>query len=66
VILTDGRILPEAGDSGRRHFRSLERHEQVHAIGGMWADGHTETTIATATGLSVEAVRAVLAEVSPA
>ena len=44
------------------HFALLNRAEQAAAIRRMANAGNTETTIATATGLSVEFIKRVLGE----
>jgi hypothetical protein len=45
----------------RMHFHSLDHAEQAAAIRRLAALGQSELTIAAATGLSVEAIRQVLA-----
>lgn len=46
----------------RLHFNTLSYAEKVAAIGRLAASGQGEHTIAHATGLSVEALRAILTE----
>jgi hypothetical protein len=46
----------------RIHFTTLDHGAQVSAIRRMQATGQSDTTIAAASGWSVEAIRAVLAE----
>jgi hypothetical protein len=46
----------------RRHFHCLPHEEQLAAIRRLAATGLSEATIASATALSVEMVRAVLNE----
>lgn len=54
---------PQVHDSqSRRHFDALTREEMEDAIRSMVAMGFGEYVLASATGLSVEAIRAVLAE----
>ena len=51
-------------DARMRHFRSLDQARQVEAIQRLALDGWSARGIAHATGLSVEQVQRVLAEVS--
>jgi hypothetical protein len=44
----------------RLHFTSLNCEQQAEAVRRLAVAGHAESTIARATGLSIEAVRAVL------
>jgi hypothetical protein len=44
----------------RQHFRVLSQDEQRAAIMRLAATGHGQNTIAQATGLSVEQIRAIL------
>jgi DNA invertase Pin-like site-specific DNA recombinase len=44
------------------HFANLTRDQQADVIRRMANEGHSETTIATATGLSVELIRRVIGE----
>ncbi|MEX2122384.1 MAG: hypothetical protein WD795_00695 [Woeseia sp.] len=46
----------------REHFDSLTRAEVAEAVADMMALGFGEYTCASATGLSIEAVRQILAE----
>jgi hypothetical protein len=46
----------------RLHFTTLTRSEQAAAIRRLSATAQPYTTIATATGLSVEMIRRILAE----
>lgn len=54
----------EAGDLGRRmrHFLLLDHEQQRQAIQRLAAAGMHDTTIATATTLSVEQIRRILSE----
>lgn len=45
-----------------RHFHCLTREQQAEAVRRLRACGHTEHTIASATGLAVEQIRRVLSE----
>lgn len=45
-----------------QHFLALDREQQRQAIQRLAAGGHAESTIARATGLSVEMVQRILAE----
>lgn len=49
---------------GRLHFTILTRDQQAQAIRRLAASGQSEHTIARATGLSVEMINRILAEVS--
>ena len=49
---------------GRMHFNVLTRDQQAQAIRRLSASGHSEHTIARATGLSVEMINRILAEAS--
>lgn len=49
-----------------RHFSALSRLAQIQAINRLAMEGMSTTTIATATGLSVEMVRKVMAAQHPA
>ena len=53
-------------NAARRHFDSLTEAERVAAIRNMAAMGFGEYALASATGLSVEAVKALLSEKGPA
>ena len=46
----------------RMHFHALDHDQQGQAIRRLAASGQSEHTIASATGLSVEMIRRVLAE----
>ena len=57
----------ESSDDARMAaFNQLARDEQATAIRRMARESHTETTIANATGLSVEFIKRVLADTAPA
>ncbi|MGH3631103.1 MAG: hypothetical protein ACRDRL_27125 [Sciscionella sp.] len=47
------------------HFLLLDQEQQAQAIKRMAATGWSDNGIATATGLSVEQIRRILAEHSP-
>ncbi len=49
----------------RLHFSALDREQQAQAIRRLAAAGQGEHYIAAETGLSVEIIRRVLAEVTP-
>jgi hypothetical protein len=61
--MTDSRIggALDLAALSRMHFHSLDHAEQAAAIRRLAALGQSEHTIASATGLSVEAIRQVLA-----
>jgi DNA-binding NarL/FixJ family response regulator len=46
-----------------QHFHALDHVQQRQAIQRLAAAGHADSTIAQATGLSVEMVRRILSEV---
>lgn len=46
----------------RLHFNVLDEQAKAAAIRRLHAAGQTDTTIAAATGLAVEAIRAILAD----
>ena len=50
----------------RLHFNTLSHAEKVAAIRRLSASGQTDSTIATATGLSVEMIRRLLMDQVPA
>ena len=57
------RLPPNTSEQSRMlQFALMRREEQAQAIRRLANSGYTETTIAAATGLSVEMVRRVLAE----
>jgi DNA invertase Pin-like site-specific DNA recombinase len=61
------RTIPGALDPAamcRLHFNILTRDEQAAAIRRLAASGQSEHTIARATGLSVEMINRILAEVA--
>lgn len=49
-------------DARLKHFASLDHQSQREAVRRMAIDGHSAYGIATATGLSVEAVALILRE----
>ena len=51
-----------AKQSARQHFDALSRDEKIKAIYRMSVTGFADYSIATATKLSVEMVRAILAK----
>jgi hypothetical protein len=56
---------PSAADSEQMRmaaFHALDRDAQIQAIKRLHLAGHTDRTIAAATGLSVEMVRRLLAD----
>lgn len=46
----------------RQHYHALSREQRELAIRGMRADGHSDHTIAHATGLAVEQIRQLIGE----
>jgi hypothetical protein len=49
----------------RLHFNVLDKEAKAAAIRRLAATGQTDATIATATGLSIEMVRRILADRTP-
>lgn len=58
--MTIGGVLDQAA-LARLHFNVLDPEQQAQAIGRMATSGHGPETISRATGISVEAIRALLA-----
>ena len=60
------RLLADCTDSRLRSFVTMNREQQAAAIRRMASEGRSDHTIATATRLSVEQIRRILAEPRPA
>jgi hypothetical protein len=50
-------LLATRESDPRQNFRAMPYEEQLAAIGRLLSSGHTEYTVAAATGWSVEAIR---------
>ena len=63
-LLDYARLVGNPDTNRMRHFHALDREQQAQAIRRLAATGMSEHGIAHATGLSVEMVRHVLAELT--
>lgn len=49
-------------NAARHHFVTMPHAQQIEAIRRLLASGHSDSTVASATGLSVEMVRRLVAQ----